>query len=93
MSMANAEEEIKELMKFMNISREEAILILDRRSGKKRNLPSGRFIKTKWFSILKVGGAVATSNGGFNPSLYSESVEEDEEEGHPILEEKDFWRD
>ena len=52
--------------------------------------------KSKWFNILKVGGAVATSNTGFNPSLYQESVKpkKKKEKKYPLVEEeKDFWRD
>tara|TARA_R110002051_G_scaffold121291_1_gene194492 strand:- start:329 stop:721 length:393 start_codon:yes stop_codon:yes gene_type:complete len=50
----------------------------------------------KWFNVFKVGGAVATSNAGFNPSLYQESVKpkKKKEKKYPLIEEeKDFWRD
>ena len=50
----------------------------------------------KWFNVFKVGGAMATSNAGFNPSLYQESVKpkKKKEKKHPLVEEeKDFWRD
>ena len=55
----NRENRIVDLMKFRNLSREEATKIVDKEDGKKKNLPTGRLVRStyvggNWQDVLKV---------------------------------------